>query len=311
MAKKQVSAAKDKIVIVAAVNGGYQQSTDITKVPLTPLEIAQEAARCRKAGAAVVHFHARDAEGLTTGDVEVFRETIKLIREQSDILIQTTNGIGARKDKVTGEWIRPTDEDRLALLNLDPRPDLFGAATGSTDFIHPYGGQPNERPFINNRDWLAQAIRHAHSAGSAIEFEVVHTPALYRLRRMADEGVFDADADYLWLTHGGGIANLPGTPRVMLQSIDEGRLLFPNAKIGVMGAGPHQFPLSAVGMAAECDIMRIGLEDNVWRANGAPAQSNHQLVAEAVELAAYFRRRPADPAEAREIFGLNRTTKAH
>ena len=40
---------------------------------------------------------------------------------------------------------------------------------------------------------------------------------------------------------------LPGTPRGLIQSIDEGRLLFPKAKFGVMGAGPHQFPLSAVG----------------------------------------------------------------
>lgn len=106
------------IVIVAAVNGGYRQPQGLTKVPLTPLEIAQEAARCREAGAAVVHFHARDAQGITTSDVEVFRKAIKLIREHSDILIQTTNGIGAHKDKVTGQWICPPDEHRLALLTI-------------------------------------------------------------------------------------------------------------------------------------------------------------------------------------------------
>ena len=66
------------VVIVVAVNGGYHQPQGITKVPLTPLEIAEEAARCREAGAAVIHFHARDEEGITTGDVEVFRETIIL-----------------------------------------------------------------------------------------------------------------------------------------------------------------------------------------------------------------------------------------
>lgn len=298
------------VVITVAVNGGYNQPQGITKVPLTPLEIAEEAVRCREAGAAVVHFHARDEEGLTTGDVEIFRETIKLIRERTDILIQTTNGIGARKDKKTGEWIRPTDEDRLALLNLDPRPDLYGAAIGSTDFVHPYGGQPNDRPFLNNGEWLGKAIRHAHAEGSTIEFEVVHIPALHRLRKFADEGLFDPDADYLWFIHGGGIANCPGNPGYIIHTIEQQRLLFPNARIGVMGAGPHQFPLAAVGLADGCDSVRVGLEDNLLRANGEPAESNHQLVSELVELATFFQRRPATPDEAREILGLNRTVDA-
>jgi 3-keto-5-aminohexanoate cleavage enzyme len=296
------------IVIVAAVNGGYQLSDALTHVPITPAEIGDEAARCREAGAAVIHTHARDEEGLTTADPEVFQAIIRAIRAQSDILIQTTNGIGSRKDKVTGEWVRPTDADRLALLNLTPRPDLYGAATGSTDFVHAWGGQPVEKPFVNNRDWLMRSIRHAHSEGSAIEFEVVHIPALYRLKQMADEGLFDASADYLWLTHGGGIANAPAVARVMMQSIEEGRVLFPKAKVGIFGCGPHQFPVAALGLAADCDVLRVGMEDNRLLPNGEPAASNHQIVAKTVELAKFFNRVPATPAQAREILGLQRAT---
>jgi 3-keto-5-aminohexanoate cleavage enzyme len=198
---------------------------------------------------------------------------------------------------------------RLGLLSLNPPPDLYGAATGTTDYIHVYGGQPNERPFINNVDWLKASIRHAHSTGSTIEFEVVHVPALYRLRRLAEEGLFDPHADYLWLLHAGGIANLPAVARVLLQSVEEGRILFPNAKFGVFGCGPHQFPMAAVGLAAGCDSIRIGLEDNLLMPNGESAESNHQLIAEAVRLAAFFNRRPATPEEARVILGLNRSKK--
>ena len=298
------------VIITAAVNGGYAQPDGTTKVPLTPLEIAEEAARCREAGASVIHFHARDEEGITTGDVEIFKETIKLIREHTDVLIQTTNGIGARKDKETGEWIRPTDEDRLALLNIEPRPDLYGAAIGSTDFYHPDGGQPNDRPFPNNGDWLGKSVQHAHAMGSTIEFEVVHTPALHRLRRFADEGMFDPNADYLWFLHGGGIANCPPHPRYTVDTIDEQRRLFPNAKIGVLGTGHHQFPLSAVGLAENCDVVRVGLEDNLFRYNGERAESNYQIVGEMAEFTKFFRRRPATTEEAREILCLNRTTES-
>ena len=106
------------LVITAAVNGGYHMPQGVTRVPISPVEIAEEAAKCREAGAAIVHFHARDSEGITTGDPAVFQETLRLIRERSDILIQTTNGIGARRDKVTGEIARPSQAERLGLLSL-------------------------------------------------------------------------------------------------------------------------------------------------------------------------------------------------
>lgn len=297
------------VVIVAAVNGGYHMPDSESHVPITPLEIAQEAAKCREAGAAILHFHARDNEGVTTGDLSVFSDTIRLTRERSDILIQTTNGIGARRDKITGEVARPPLAERLKLLELDPPPDLYGAATGSTDYIHVHGGQPQESPFVNNLEWMKASVTHAHKRGSTIEFEIVHIPALYRLRRLAEEGLFDPEADYLWLCHGAGIANAPPIARVLLNAIEEGRLVFPRAKHGVFGCGPHQFPMTAVGLAAGCDCIRIGFEDNLLMPDGKRAKYNHELIAEAAKLAAYFNRRPATPQEAREILGLDRNRR--
>ena len=297
------------VVIVAAVNGGYHMPDAESFVPLTPLEIAEEAAKCREAGAAILHFHARDKEGVTTGDLSMFQDTIRLTRERCDLLIQTTNGIGARRDKITGEVARPPLAERLKLLQLDPAPDLYGAATGSTDYIHVYGGQPQESPFVNNLEWMKASVTHAHSKASSIEFEIVHLPALYRLRRLAEEGLFDPEADYLWLCHGAGIANSPPIARVLLNSIEEGRLVFPRAKYGVFGCGPHQFPMTAVGLAAGCDCIRIGFEDNLLMPDGKRAKNNHELISAAAKLAAFFNRRPATPEEAREILGLNRSKK--
>ena len=147
---------------------------------------------------------------------------------------------------------------------------------------------------MNNLDWLKTSVRHAHSTGSTIEFEIVHIPALYRLKRLADEGLFDANADYLWLLHGAGIANVPPIARVVLNMVDEGRMLFPRAKFGVFGCGPHQFPMAAVGLAAGCDSIRIGLEDNLLMPNGEPAEANHQLIAEAVRLAGFLQPTPGN-----------------
>jgi len=138
-----------KVGIVVAVNGGMQRDRQGAKVPITPAEIAEDALLCFNEGAAVVHVHARDAQGNNSGDVAIYQDIIRRIRASCGILIQTTNGIGVRRDPRTGEFLWPSDEDRLALLTIDPRPDLYGIAAGTIDFYHPEGGYPVETPYVN------------------------------------------------------------------------------------------------------------------------------------------------------------------
>ena len=160
----------EPLVIVAAVNGGMQRSRDGAFVPETPEEIAEDARLCRDAGAAIVHVHARDDEGRNTGDVEVYADVIRRIRERTDILVQTTNGIGVRRDPRTGELVWPTDDERLALVNLDPSPDLYGVAAGTTDFWHPDGGYPTETAYVNSPEYLKETIRAVYAKPSTLEY---------------------------------------------------------------------------------------------------------------------------------------------
>jgi 3-keto-5-aminohexanoate cleavage enzyme len=105
-----------KVGIVVAVNGGMQRDQQGAKVPVTPAEIAEDALLCFKEGAAVVHVHARDAQGNNSGDVAIYQDVIRRIRASCDILIQTTNGIGVRRDPRTGEFLWPSDEDCSRLI---------------------------------------------------------------------------------------------------------------------------------------------------------------------------------------------------
>src|SRR5690606_19009264 len=111
--------AGNKVIISVALNGGMQQDRDGAVIPKQPAEIGEAAARCHAAGAAMVHVHARDPSGRNTGDRAIYAEIIKEIRARSPILIQTTNGIGVRRDPAPGQFIWPTDEERLGLLNLE------------------------------------------------------------------------------------------------------------------------------------------------------------------------------------------------
>lgn len=296
----------DPLVIVAAVNGGMQMSRDGAQVPITPEEIAQDARLCREAGASIVHVHARDEQGRNTGETEVFREIIRRIREGTDILIQTTNGIGVRRDPQTGETIWPSDEERLALVSLDPSPDLYGVAAGSTDFLHPEGGYHDETPYINSPQFLKETIGAVYRKGSTLEYEIVDTHALYRLSQYADDGLFDRNADYIWLLYGGGLCFTPSDAEYLSYLRRRGESLFPNALWGVIGGGHSNYTFTTLGISMGATTARLGFEDGLYLPDGRVAERNHHLVEKLVEIAQIFGRRPATPQEARQIMGLDR-----
>jgi 3-keto-5-aminohexanoate cleavage enzyme len=284
-----------------------QKDRGATVVPKTPDQIADAAERCWQAGAAVLHFHARDAYGANSGDRAIYAETIAKVRARCPILIQTTNGIGVRRDPETGALSWPSDKERLGILGIEPRQDLFGIALGSMDFYNPEGGYPGETPYVNSLDLLTRTITAVYERGSALEYEVVEASALHRLLRIAEEGVLDRHRKNIWLLHGGGFGATPPEARNVIFSIDEGLRLFPQAVVGVAGTGRDMFKLGTLGLAMGADLVRVGFEDGLYRASGELAGSNEEMVDDIVRIAAIYGRRPASVEEARETFELGMT----
>lgn len=294
----------NKVIITCALNGGMQQDRDGAVVPKQPAEIGEAAARCYEAGAAMVHVHARGPDGKNSGDKGIYAEIIREIRKRSPILIQTTNGIGVRRDPATGQFHWPDDTERLGLLSLEPQQDLFGIAAGSTDFYNPEGGYPEETPYVNSPVLLRKTIEAVYRKGSALEYEVVEASSLHRLLRYADEGVFDRHRDNVWLLHGGGFGSTPPIARNVLFSIDEGLRLFPNAIWGVTGTGRDMFRIVTLGLSMQCDLVRVGLEDGIHLPDGTVARDNTDMVREAARIAAIYGMQPATVEEARARFRI-------
>jgi len=294
----------NKVIITVAVNGGMQQSRDGAFVPTQPVEIAEAAGRCHEAGASVVHVHARDAEGRNTGDPEIYAEIIRQIRARSPILIQTTNGIGVRRDPATGRFIWPTDTERLALLEIDPPQDLFGIAGGSADFYNPAGGYSVETPYVNSPELLKRTIHAVYDKRSALEYEIVEASSLHRLLRYAEQGLFDRHRDNVWLLHGGGFGATPPIARNVLFNIDEGLRLFPSAIWGVTATGRDMFRVVTLGLSLGCDLVRVGFEDALHLPDGRIASDNSDMVRAAVDIAAIYGMQPASVAEARARFRI-------
>lgn len=294
----------NKVIVSVALNGGMQQDRDGAIVPKQPAEIGEAAARCHEAGAAMVHVHARGPDGKNSGDPEIYAEIIRQIRARSPILIQTTNGIGVRRDPATGQYIWPTDSERLGLLGIEPQQDLFGIAGGSADFHNPEGGYPTETPYVNSPELLKRTIEAVYAKGSALEYEIVEASSLHRLMRYADEGLFEKDRDNVWLLHGGGFGATPPVARNLIFNIDEGLRMFPKAIWGTTGTGHFMFQAATIGLAMGCDLVRVGFEDGVHLPDRSVARDNAEMVRAAAAIAAIYGLAPASVDEARARFRI-------
>ncbi|GAA2988874.1 hypothetical protein GCM10017559_05990 [Streptosporangium longisporum] len=75
-----------KIIIEVRPNENTMRHEN-PNVPWTPREIAQDAAECREAGAALIHVHGRTPSGAPDSRPETHAEIVAGIRERCDLLV--------------------------------------------------------------------------------------------------------------------------------------------------------------------------------------------------------------------------------
>jgi 3-keto-5-aminohexanoate cleavage enzyme len=296
---------KEKLIILVAPTGETPSREGGPNVPSTPEEIAEETYNCYQAGASIAHVHARDKKTkLHTSDINVFKEIITRIREKCDILIQLTGAMGALQDPITKQWIPPSDEARMALLYLDPKPDMTCAPTGSSNYYGPGGKYAT---LINTPDFLRKYFQVVKEKKFKNEMEIWDASYLYNALRLAEEGVFNKDMP-VWLNYcmGEGDGYQPATPRQLLYISEEGKRLFPKAIWELTARGRSVFPLHAIAMSLGCNISRVGLEDHIYLPNGEIAKNNVQIIESTVRIAKDIGRDIATVDEAKEIMGLPR-----
>jgi 3-keto-5-aminohexanoate cleavage enzyme len=270
------------MVITAAMVGAETTREQTPYLPITAEEIAEDAVKCREAGAAMVHLHVRTSDGKPSQDAELFRAAIRAIRKRTDVLIQTSTGgaVGMSVDERCGP---------LTLTGSD-RPDMATLTTGTVNF-----GQDvfwNPRPLVRD---IAKRIR---ALGLKPEIECFDVGMIDEASILAKEGLVDLPAHYDF------VLGVPGalTARVdalefMIKSLPEG------STWTVAAVGRHQLPF--VELAAERGgNARVGLEDNVYVSKGVLAKGNWELVAEAAKRAKAKGRTLATPEEARKILRL-------
>jgi 3-keto-5-aminohexanoate cleavage enzyme len=273
--------AGDPVVVTVALTGGVHGKEANPNIPETPEEIGRAAAACERAGASVVHLHARRPNGERSFETERFQQVNDAVREATeDVVIQnSTGGTGAPL------------EARRQSLRTDPAPEMASLDMGP---LNRYQHLTSE----NTRHTIDELGREMRERGITPELEVFNNGHLNETYRLLEEDIIE-EPPYVNIIFGGGTTS-PPHPRNLLnlvQGLPEG------SPFNVLGFGPHQLPLTTMAILLGGHV-RVGLEDNVYYRRGEPAESNAQLVERIVRVAEELGRPVASTAQAREILGV-------
>lgn len=272
----------NKTIITVATTGAFPTKNDNPNIPLTPREIAEDVYECWQAGAAIAHLHMRDDEGRGTMDINKFRETVTLIREKCDIVLNLT----------TSGDLNATDETRMIHL-VELKPELASYDCGSMNWAH-------SGLFINHPAFLEKLGQLMIDNEVRPEIEVFDAGMFYNSLYYIKKNLIKTPAYYQFVLGAAGGISATVENLIFLRS-----LLPENAHWSAFGIGRGHMPILMTTLAMGGHV-RVGMEDNVYYSKGQLAQSNAEFVARAVRLANEVDRAPATPDETRSILTLKR-----
>jgi uncharacterized protein (DUF849 family) len=267
-------------LITVAPTGAESEQAAVPVLPITLDELVAAASECQAAGAAVIHVHIRDDQGRPTLDLSRLTDTVRALRESTDLIVQLSTG-GAVSDGFG---------PRLAVL--DAAPDACSLTCGTVNF--------GDEVFLNPWPFIRELYARTQAAGVVPEFELFDLGQVATLHRLLAE---------LGPPHGGHVhcdlvmgvpGGMPGDAATLVAAV---AALPAGATWSATGIGRTSIPVMLAALAAGGHL-RVGLEDTVSFARGRPATGNTELVTRAATLAGLAQRPAMSPKEARNMLGV-------
>jgi uncharacterized protein (DUF849 family) len=267
-----------------APTGMVPTREDTPHVPLTTDEILADVERCRPHGVAIVHVHARRADGTPSQRPEDVAPIVEGIRAIDPELIVCVSCSGR---------VEPALEARTAVLDLDgpAKPDMASLTVGSNNFLR--------QASVNAPDVVVGLAERMRERGIKPELEAFEPGMLAYAAHLAAQGVLEGPHYANILLGNPGTA--PPTPAMLTAFLSA---MPAETTWALAGIGRFQLDATLLAIAAGGHV-RIGLEDNIWLdRERTRLATNEALVARVGQLAELAERPLATPAQARELLGL-------
>ena len=266
--------------IIQVALTGAQEPGPSPYLPLTPQQTVDAGLAAWRAGASVIHIHARDADGTPTQALEQFEPIVAGLREAGcdAILNLSTGSAGGRSHGA----------DRWSCLAL--RPEMVSFDCGTTNF--------GDRVFENSPEFLRGLADAVAASGVKPEVECFEPGHIVAALALRDHGLLEGRLHFQF------VLGVPGGAPATIAEAQHMRALLPaDATWSICAIGRAQLGLNAYCLI-EGGHVRTGLEDNLKFSREEYA-TNEQLVLRVMRLAELLQRPIATPAEARRILGLD------
>lgn len=292
----------EKLIIQVRVNEGTMREKS-PHVPYSPKEIADQSVECYRAGAAIVHYHARNPEtGAKSSDVELYADTVRRIKNECDMLTFPTLGAA----------MLPTAEQRMAHIvemARDPatKPDMIPVDMLTTNFAwydqakREFVGR-GDQIYLNTTDILRYLCEKSREVGVKPMAMLWNVPSIRLTEAFLEMGLYDEPLVCEFPLYDDQMRAF-GHPATIKGMYSLYEFIPPGANwIWLVNAhGVNAFPV----MAATMELgghPTVGVADYAYKELGYP--TNAQLVTRIAQMAREMGREVATAREARDMMGL-------
>lgn len=301
-------ARKSRTIITCAITGAIHTPTMSDALPYTADDIAAQAVEAAKAGASILHLHARRPEdGGVSVDVDHFAAFLPRIKQATNAVVNIS----------TGGSLTLSIADRVKPATTFS-PEMCSLNMGSMNFaFHPLAKRYDTWKFDWEKDYVESSegnifrntFRDIREAAETLaphdikfEHECYDVGHLYNLKFCMDTGLFKAPI-FIQFIFGilGGIG--PEVDNLIFMKRTADRLFGNDYRWSVLGAGGSQMPLATTASQMGGNV-RVGLEDSLFICRGKLAESNAAQVAKIRRIVEDLGCEVATPDEAREILDL-------
>jgi uncharacterized protein (DUF849 family) len=307
----KIQARKRKVIVACAITGSVHTPSMSEYLPITAAQITEQAIEAARAGAAILHLHARNADGSPTLDPAAFEAFVPAIAAQTDAIISIA----------TSDSTPRSLEERLAYPSK-ARPELCSLDMGSMNFaFHKAArGVVNwkwawEKSHVEGSDdfVLRNSVRDLGvilgrldgSQGVRFEYVCHDVGHLYTLAHFVEEGLVKPP---LFIQFSLGVlGGLNGDPEDLFLMRATADRLFgrQNYEFSALGTGRRQMPLAAMA-ATMGGHVRVGLEHSLLLGRGLLATSCSAQVLKIRRILEELSLDVASPEEARDVLQTRR-----
>ena len=287
-----------KVIITVAQTGAFHGKEANPNIPLTPKEIADSAYDCYNAGAAIVHIHARDKEGLSTNDPKIYSEIGSGIRAKCNLVLQYSTAPANRAGTGAEDGMKLLYDPELVkpeMCSLDC--SLISTSWAGRTFVYEWF-----------RDFLLKYAGMMKDMGIKPELECFEPTSIEDVFNVLEPAGVLEDPISLSFVMGmdkisqGAISFSEKNLDFMISKLPTDRFVdFSTISIGAKNHVPGMAMTVLKGGGA-----RVGMEDNIYYGPGRLLKSNAEMVERAVRIIHELGMEVATPDEAREILKLKK-----